>query len=91
MLFLKPGGTGRMASEAAFMMQTDDRVPGVRHQADAETKRTVYLRIVKAQSLWAAGATLCLINPLLSVCFILLVQLIYAFALRGSLLRKIIG
>ena len=66
MLFLKPGGTGRMASEAAFMMQTDDRVPGVRHQAgtngmlledvDAETKRTVYLRTVKAQSLWAAGA-----------------------------------
>ena len=35
--------------------------------------------------------TLCLISPLLSVCFILLVQLIYAFALRGSLLRKIIG
>ena len=58
---------------------------------DAETRRTVYQRIVKAQILWAIGAALCLITPLASIAFILLVQLIYAAALRGSLLRKIIG
>ncbi|MER8547062.1 TMEM175 family protein [Mesorhizobium sp. M0684] len=58
---------------------------------DAETTRTVYLRIVKAQILWAVGAALCLISPLLSVGFILVVQLIYAAALRAPLLRKVIG
>ena len=63
----------------------------VAEDVDAETKRTVYMRIVKAQILWAVGAALSLVNPLLSVGFILMVQLIYAAALRGSLLRKIIG
>ena len=58
---------------------------------DAETTRTVYQRIVKAQILWAVGAALSLISPLLSVGFILLVQLIYATVLHGSLLRKVIG
>ena len=58
---------------------------------DAETSRTVYQRIVKAQMLWAIGAALSLMSPLLSVGFILVVQLIYATALRGSLLRKVIG
>lgn len=48
-------------------------------------------RIVKAQVLWAVGAALCLITPLLSIVFILLVQLIYAAAPRSSLLRKLIG
>jgi len=57
----------------------------------AETKRAVYTRIVKAQILWAAGAALCLISPLLSVGFILVMQLIYATAPRNSLLRNIIG
>ena len=41
-------------------------------------RHTVYLRIVKAQILWAVGAALCLVSPLLSVGFILVVQLIYA-------------
>ncbi|WP_027061810.1 TMEM175 family protein [Mesorhizobium loti] len=63
----------------------------VAEDVDAETRRTVYLRIVKAQILWAVGAALCLINPLLSIGFILVVQLIYAAALRGSLLRHVIG
>ncbi|MGX9142702.1 TMEM175 family protein [Mesorhizobium sp. 128a] len=58
---------------------------------DAETTHTVYMRIVKAQILWAIGAALCLITPLLSIGFILLVQLIYAAAPRASLLRKLIG
>ncbi|TPJ33745.1 TMEM175 family protein [Mesorhizobium sp. B2-8-3] len=58
---------------------------------DAQTTRTVYLRIVKAQILWAIGAALCLISPLLSVGFILVVQLVYATAPRSSLLRHIVG
>jgi uncharacterized membrane protein len=68
-----------------------DRNGMLLEDVDAQTRRTVYLRIVKAQVLWAAGAVLCLISPLLSVCFFLLMQLVYALALRGSLLRKIIG
>ncbi|RVA00295.1 TMEM175 family protein, partial [Mesorhizobium sp. M7A.F.Ca.US.001.02.1.1] len=63
----------------------------VAEDVDAETKRTVYLRIIKAQILWAAGAALSLVSPSLSVGFILIVQLVYAAALRGSLLRKVIG
>ncbi|MBZ9796529.1 TMEM175 family protein [Mesorhizobium sp. ES1-4] len=58
---------------------------------DAETKRMVYLRIVKAQVLWAVGAALCLISPLLSVGFMLVVQLVYAISPRAALVRKIIG
>ncbi|MER9138778.1 TMEM175 family protein [Mesorhizobium sp. M0830] len=58
---------------------------------DAETKRTVYLRIIKAQILWAIGAALSFVNALLGIGFILVVQLIYAAALRSSLLREIIG
>lgn len=63
----------------------------IAEDVDADTTRTVYLRIVKAQIPWAVGAALCLFSPLLSVGFILLVQLIYAAALRGSLLRNVIG
>jgi uncharacterized membrane protein len=63
----------------------------VAEDVDADTRRTVYNRIVKAQILWAVGAALCLISPLLSIGFILAVQLIYAAALGGSFLRKIIG
>ncbi|MDG4879133.1 hypothetical protein P9273_29065 [Mesorhizobium sp. WSM4935] len=67
-----------------------DRNGMVAEDVDAETRRTVY-RIVKAQILWAVGGALCLIAPLLSIVFILLVQLIYAAAPRSSLLRKLIG
>jgi uncharacterized membrane protein len=63
----------------------------IAEDVDAETRRTVYKRIVKAQALWAIGAAICLITPLLSIAFILLVQLIYAVAPRSSLLRHIIG
>lgn len=58
---------------------------------DAQTRHTVYLRIVKAQILWAIGAALCLITPLLSVGFILVVQLIYAATPRAKWVRRIIG
>jgi uncharacterized membrane protein len=58
---------------------------------DPETTRTVYLRIVKAQILWAVGAALCLVSPLLSVGFILVAQLVYAATPSAKWLRKIIG
>ncbi|QPC90742.1 TMEM175 family protein [Mesorhizobium sp. INR15] len=58
---------------------------------DAETTRTVYLRIVKAQILWAIGAALCFVSPLLSVGFILVAQLGYAATPSSRWIRKIIG
>lgn len=63
----------------------------VAEDVDAETKRTVYLRIVKAQVLWAVGAAFCLITPLASVGFILVVQLIYAATPNVKWVRGIIG
>ncbi|ESY84444.1 hypothetical protein X739_19895 [Mesorhizobium sp. LNHC220B00] len=63
----------------------------VAEDVDPETKRTVYLRIVKAQILWAVGAALCLINPVASVGFILVVQLIYAATPNVKWVRSIIG
>ncbi|TPK45284.1 DUF1211 domain-containing protein [Mesorhizobium sp. B2-5-4] len=63
----------------------------VAEDVDAQTKRTVYLRIVKAQILWAVGAALCLITPLLSVGFILVMQLIYAATPNVKWVRRIIG
>jgi hypothetical protein len=39
-------------------------------------------RIFVAQALYAFGALLCLINPLWSIAFIVLVQLNYVFAPR---------
>ncbi|MBZ9726653.1 TMEM175 family protein [Mesorhizobium sp. CO1-1-11] len=63
----------------------------VAEDVDAETKRTVYLRIVKAQVLWAVGAAFCLITPLASVGFILVVQLIYAATPNVKWVRRIIG
>lgn len=58
---------------------------------DAETTRTVYTRIVKAQILWAVGAILCFASPLLSIGFFLAVQLTYAVAPGAKWLRRIIG
>ncbi|TGQ70887.1 DUF1211 domain-containing protein [Mesorhizobium sp. M00.F.Ca.ET.186.01.1.1] len=58
---------------------------------DDETRHTVYLRIVKAQILWAVGAALCLLNPLLSVAFILVVQLVYAATPSATWVRRMIG
>ncbi|MBZ9695372.1 TMEM175 family protein [Mesorhizobium sp. CO1-1-9] len=63
----------------------------VAEDVDAETKRTVYLRIAKAQILWAVGAALCLITPLASVGFILVVQFIYAATPNVKWVRRIIG
>jgi uncharacterized membrane protein len=58
---------------------------------DAMTIRRVYGRIVKAQILWAVGAALCLVSPVLSIGFIVVIQLIYAFGPRVRGIEKIIG
>lgn len=55
------------------------------------TVRQVYRRIIKAQILWAAGAALCLIHPMLSIGFICVVQLVYAIGPRIPGLSKITG
>jgi len=68
-----------------------DRNGMIAEDVDAQTRHTVYRRIVRAQILWAIGAALCLVAPLLSIGFILVAQLIYAAAPRSSLLRNIIG
>lgn len=53
----------------------------------AETKDAVYnpikRRIVMAQLFYFIGALLCFINPYLSIAFIILIQLNYAFAFFG--------
>ncbi|TGR90580.1 hypothetical protein EN852_039775, partial [Mesorhizobium sp. M2E.F.Ca.ET.209.01.1.1] len=44
-----------------------DRNGMIAEDVDAETRRSVYTRIVKAQALGALGAALCLITPLLGM------------------------
>jgi uncharacterized membrane protein len=68
-----------------------DRNGMIAEDVDAQTRHTVYRRIVRAQILWAIGAALCLVAPLLSIGFILVAQLTYAAAPRSSLLRNVIG
>jgi hypothetical protein len=46
-------------------------------------------RIVVGQSLYAFGALLCLINPLWSIAFIVLVQLNFAIAPRIAILSRV--
>jgi uncharacterized membrane protein len=61
----------------------------VRTTATREMRSAIYKRIVIAQALYAIGALLCIINTYVSIGFIVLVQLNYAFAIvrrrsRGS-------
>jgi uncharacterized membrane protein len=55
----------------------------------ASLRHGVERRIVIAQSLYAIGAALCLINTYCSLGFIILVQLNYVFAPKFGILRKI--
>jgi uncharacterized membrane protein len=55
-------------------------------ETDAQTDKAVYRRIVVAQTLYAVGAALCLINTYWSIGFIVLVQLNYAIAPRFKFL-----
>ena len=53
--------------------------------------RAVYARILKAQTLYAIGAALCLISTTWSIAFIVLVQLNYVVAPRVKWLSRITG
>jgi uncharacterized membrane protein len=55
----------------------------------ASLRHGVERRIIIAQSLYAIGAALCLINTYCSLGFIILVQLNYVFAPKFGILRKI--
>jgi uncharacterized membrane protein len=48
----------------------------------APIRAAIYRRIVVAQTFYAAGALLCMINTYVSIAFIVCVQLYYAFGLR---------
>jgi len=61
----------------------------VKGDVPAELGVAVQRRIVVAQSLYAFGAALCLINTYLSIGFIVLVQLNYVFAPRIGGLNRI--
>jgi len=61
----------------------------VRKEMTAEICRAVERRIVVAQSLYAVGAVLCVVNDYASIGFIVLAQLNFALAPRIPLLSKI--
>jgi len=64
-------------------LTNDDVTPGLSH--------AVYARILKAQTLYAVGAALCLISTTWSIAFIVLVQLNYVFAPKVPGLARITG
>lgn len=61
----------------------------LRDDTDLERRRSIGRRIVIAQSLYAAGAALCVVSTYLSLAAIVLVQLIYVVAPRIGVLRRI--
>jgi uncharacterized membrane protein len=61
----------------------------VQEEMAAEMRAVTTRRIVIAQSLYAFGALLCLINTYVSIVFIVLVQLNYVFAPRIRLLYRL--
>jgi uncharacterized membrane protein len=54
----------------------------IKFDAPAEIRNSICRRIIIAQSLYAVGAALCLINTWISIGIIVLVQLNYAIAPR---------
>ncbi len=60
----------------------------IREDTPAEVRAAICRRVVIAQSLYATGALLCLINTRWSIAAILLVQLNYAIAPRLPFLRE---
>jgi uncharacterized membrane protein len=60
----------------------------VKADAPPDLDRLMLGRIVVAQSLYALGAAMCLINTYLSIAFIILIQLHYAIAPRTSRLLR---
>jgi uncharacterized membrane protein len=61
----------------------------VTKEATPLVSRLLKRRIIVAQSLYAFGALLCFINPLLSIAFIVLIQLNFAIAPRIPIISRI--
>jgi uncharacterized membrane protein len=61
----------------------------VKGETTEEIRRAIDRRIVIAQSLYAFGAALCIINTYVSIAFIVLLQLNYAIAPRIRLLFRL--
>jgi uncharacterized membrane protein len=61
----------------------------VKAGAPANLDEAILRRIVIAQSLYAFGALLCIVNTYWSIGFIMLVQLNYAFAPHWGILRRL--
>jgi len=60
----------------------------IQGEEKAQVQHAIERRVIIAQSLYAFGALLCFINTYLSIGFIILVQLNYAFAFIQSKRRK---
>ncbi len=60
----------------------------VNPESKNEVDKALKNRIIIAQSLYAAGALMCFINPVLSIVFIILVQANYAFAYLSWFRKK---
>lgn len=54
-------------------------------------QKAVYRRIIRAQILWGLGAALCLVSIGVSICFLMLVQILYAADVRATWIRKVMG
>ena len=77
---------------ALFAAWAYARKAGLTHEdVTPALSRAVYARIVKAQTLYAVGAALCLVSTTWSIGFIVLVQLNYAVAPRVKGLSRITG
>jgi hypothetical protein len=48
-------------------------------------------RVIRAQSLYAVGAMLCILSTYYSIAFIVLVQLVYAMAPRVRWVERLVG
>ena len=66
-----------------------ERAKLIREEAHGEVSRAVKRRIVVAQSLYAVGALVGLVNVTLGIAFILLVQLNYAIGPRLPILSRL--
>ncbi len=79
----------------ALYLSISDKVVDERSYGIEDKKVTVEMRsalerrIVIAQSLYAFGALLCVINTYVSIAFIVLVQLNYVIAPRFGLLERL--
>lgn len=78
------GGIHRLPNGSADLPEQHWRCAVRAHllgeETSPEVSRAIERRIVAAQALYAVGAALCVVNPYLSIAFIVLVQVNFALA-----------